>query len=217
MKYTDLRDFLRHLEAGGELLRVAAEVSPRLEMTEIARRVLAAAGPALLFERPAGHRIPVLANLFGTPRRVARAMGADSVGALRDVGELLAVLREPEAPRGLKDALGKMAQLKAALWDMAPRSVRDPSCQDIVWEGSEVDLGRLPVQTCWPGDAGPLITWGLVVTRGPHKPRQNLGIYRQQVLAPNKVAMRWLSGFRSRCCCADRRHWAASCLQAATA
>jgi len=193
MKYADLREFLQRLEAQGDLRRIAAEVSPRLEMTEIARRVLAGRGPALLFERPAGHRMPVLANLFGTPQRVALAMGAASVAALADVGELLAALKEPEAPRDLKDALGKIGQLKAALWDMAPRQVRGAACQQVVWEGKDVDLGRLPVQTCWPADAGPLLTWGLVVTRGPHKPRQNLGIYRQQVIAPNKVIMRWLA------------------------
>ncbi|MFN7571363.1 MAG: 4-hydroxy-3-polyprenylbenzoate decarboxylase [Betaproteobacteria bacterium] len=193
MKYSDLRDFVTKLEPGGELKRVTAEVSPCLEMTEVCDRTLRSGGPAILFERPTGHSIPVLGNLFGTPRRVALGMGADGVEALRDIGELLASLKEPEAPKGLRDALGKVAMLKSALWDMAPKEVRNPTCQEVVWEGADVDLARLPVQTCWPEDAGPLITWGLVVTRGPHKKRQNLGIYRQQVIGRNKVIMRWLA------------------------
>ena len=192
MKYADLRDFLGQLDGSGDLKRVSTEVSPRLEMTEICNRTLRSGGPALLFERAAGSQIPVLGNLFGTVSRVARAMGAADVGALREVGELLAALKEPEPPKGLRDALGKVGQLKTALWDMAPREVRGAGCQTVVWEGSNVDLGRLPIQTCWPGDAGPLITWGLVITRGPHKSRQNLGIYRQQVLSRDKVIMRWL-------------------------
>lgn len=193
MKYSDLRDFLEQLERAGELRRIEEPVSPQLEMTEICDRVLRAGGPALLFSRPTGHDMPVLGNLFGTPRRVALGMGADGVAALREVGELLAALKEPEAPKGLRDALGKVAMLKSALWDMAPREVRGAACQQVVWEGSAVDLARLPIQTCWPGDAGPLITWGLVVTRGPHKKRQNLGIYRQQVIGRNKLIMRWLA------------------------
>jgi 4-hydroxy-3-polyprenylbenzoate decarboxylase len=162
-------------------------------MTAICDRTLRVGGPALLFEKPAGHSIPVVGNLFGTPARVAAGMGADSIAALRDVGELLASLKEPEAPTGFRDALGKIALLKSALWDMAPRTVRGAPCQAVVWEGSDVDLGRLPIQTCWPGDAAPLITWGLVITKGPHKARQNLGIYRQQVIGRNKVIMRWLA------------------------
>ncbi len=193
MKYSDLRDFLSQLEIRGELRRFAGVVSPKLEMTEIGDRLLRQGGPAILFKRPDGHSIPVLANLFGTPQRVAMGMGADSVAALREVGELLASLKEPEAPKGLKDALGKVAMLKAALWDMAPKQISGAACQQVVWEGQDVDLGRLPVQTCWPGDAAPLITWGLTVTRGPHKKRQNLGIYRQQVIGRNKVIMRWLA------------------------
>ena len=192
MKYVDLRDFLAQLAASGQLKRIPIEVSPRLEMTEICDRTLRSGGPALLFERPTGSQTPVLGNLFGTPRRVALAMGATDVGALHDVGELLAALKEPEPPQGLRDALSKVAQLKSALWDMAPREVRNALCQTVVWEGNDVDLGRLPIQTCWPGDAAPLITWGLVITLGPHKKRQNLGIYRQQVLSRNKVIMRWL-------------------------
>jgi len=193
MKYADLRDFVAKLEARGELRRVRTEVSPVLEMTEICDRTLRRGGPALLFEHPSGATIPVLANLFGTPKRVALGMGEDSVAALRDVGELLASLKEPEPPKGLRDALGKVAILKSALWDMAPKTVRSAPCQEIVQEGAEVDLGSLPIQTCWPGDAGPLITWGLVVTRGPHKKRQNLGIYRQQVIGRNRLIMRWLA------------------------
>jgi 4-hydroxy-3-polyprenylbenzoate decarboxylase len=193
MKYRDLRDFIRGLEGSGELRRIGIPVSPHLEMTEISDRTLRVGGPALLFEHPAGYDMPVLTNLFGTPGRVARGMGAADVRALREVGELLASLKEPEAPRGLRDALGKVAMLKSALWDMAPREVRNAPCQDQVIEGSDVDLARLPIQTCWPGDAGPLITWGLVVTRGPNKPRQNLGIYRQQLIGPNKLIMRWLA------------------------
>jgi 4-hydroxy-3-polyprenylbenzoate decarboxylase len=192
VRYHDLRDFIAQLEQQGDLKRIGATVSPRLEMTEICDRVLKRAGPALLFERPAGHSIPVLGNLFGTPRRVAMAMGEDSVDALREVGKLLAYLKEPEPPRGLKDAWDKLPILKKVL-DMAPKERSSAPCQEIVWEGSDVDLARLPIQTCWPGDAGPLITWGLTVTRGPAKPRQNLGIYRQQVIARNKVIMRWLA------------------------
>jgi 4-hydroxy-3-polyprenylbenzoate decarboxylase len=192
MHYRDLRDFLSQLEKLGELKRVAAEVDPRLEMTEICDRVLKAGGPAVLFEKPRGHSIPVLGNLFGTPRRVAMGMGEDSPEALREVGRLLAYLKEPDPPKGLKDAWDKLPMLKKVL-DMAPREVSSAPCQEVVWEGHDVDLARLPIQTCWPGDAGPLITWGLSVTRGPHKSRQNLGIYRQQVIAPNKVIMRWLA------------------------
>ena len=192
MKYHDLRDFLRQLEALGELKRIGIEVDPKLEMTEICDRVLRAGGPALLFEKPKGSTIPVLGNLFGTPRRVALGMGEDSTEALREVGKLLAYLKEPEPPRGLKDAWDKLPVLKQVL-NMAPKIVSSAPCQEVVWEGKDVDLARLPVQTCWPGDAGPLVTWGLVVTRGPNKPRQNLGIYRQQVIAPNKLIMRWLA------------------------
>jgi 4-hydroxy-3-polyprenylbenzoate decarboxylase len=193
MKYSDLRDFLQQLERLGDFRRLATELSPKLEITELGDRLLRSCGPAVLIERPRGHSVPVLANLFGTPRRVALGMGADDAAALRDVGDLLAALKEPEAPKGLRDALDKVALLKSALWDMAPKSVRGAACQQIVWEGEDVDLGRLPIQTCWPGDAGALITWGLTITRGPHKKRQNLGIYRQQVIGRNKVIMRWLA------------------------
>ena len=191
MAYRDLRDFIAQLERQGELKRVSAEVSPHLEMTELCRRALEAGGPALLFERPTGHRIPVLGNLFGTPHRVALAMGVSSLKDIRKFGQVLAQLKEPEAPAGFKDLLGLGALLKT-LWTMVPRELTSAPCQDLVWEGQDVDLGRLPVQHCWPGDAAPLITWGLVITQGPHKARQNLGIYRQQVLARNRLIMRWL-------------------------
>jgi 4-hydroxy-3-polyprenylbenzoate decarboxylase len=192
LHYADLREFLAQLESKGELKRIAAEVSPRLEMTEIADRVLRAGGPALLFERPTGHRIPVLANLFGTVERVAAAMGVANVGALREMGKLLAYLKEPEPPTGLRDLWDKFPLFRQVL-NMAPRVRSGAPCQEILWEGKDVDLARLPVQTCWPGDAGPLITWGLTVTRGPAKARQNLGIYRQQVIGRDRLIMRWLA------------------------
>ena len=191
VRYNDLREFMALLETQGELKRVAVEVSPYLEMTEICDRVLKRGGPAILFEKPKGHTIPVLGNLFGTAKRVAMGMGEDSVAGLREVGKLLAYLKEPDPPRGLKDAWDKLPVLKRVL-DMAPKERSSAPCQEIVWEGADVDLMRLPIQTCWPGDAGPLITWGLTVTRGPNQSRQNLGIYRQQVLSRNKLIMRWL-------------------------
>ena len=192
MKYHDLRDFIAQLERMGELKRISVEVDPHLEMTEICDRVLRAGGPAILFEKPKGSAIPVLANLFGTPRRVALGMGEESVEALREVGKLLAYLKEPEPPKGLKDAWEKLPVLKQVL-NMSPKLVSSAPCQEVVWEGQDVDLARLPIQHCWPGDVAPLITWGLTVTRGPAKPRQNLGIYRQQVIGRNKVIMRWLA------------------------
>ena len=192
MIYRDLRDFVAQLEAMGELKRIAVEVDPRLEMTEIADRVLRAGGPALLFEKPRGHDIPVLANLFGTVKRVALGMGEDDPARLREVGKLLAYLKEPEPPKGLRDAWEKWPVLKQVL-NMAPKEVKGAPCQDIVWEGDDVDLSRLPIQHCWPGDVAPLVTWGLTITRGPHKKRQNLGIYRQQVIGRNKLIMRWLA------------------------
>ncbi len=192
MSYLDLRQFLSQLEARGELKRVTAQVSPRLEMTEICDRVIHAAGPALIFERPAGHSMPVLANLFGTVGRVAAAMGVGEPGALREIGQLLATLKEPEPPKGLADLWEKFPLFKKVL-NMAPKVRSSAPCQELVWEAGDLDLGRLPVQTCWPGDAGPLITWGLTVTRGPLKRRQNLGIYRQQVIGPKRIIMRWLA------------------------
>ena len=192
MKYSDLRDFIAKLKQSGELSEVSLPVSPVLEMTELCDRTLRAAGPALLFKNPTGHSIPVLGNLFGTPKRVALGMGASDVGELRRIGHLLSALKEPEPPKGLRDVLG-LGSLVKSVWDMAPRELRSASCQEIVWEGADVDLSRLPIQHCWPGDIAPLITWGLVITKGPHKKRQNLGIYRQQVLGPNKLIMRWLA------------------------
>ena len=192
MKYKDLRDFIEKLEASGELKRISVEVDPYLEITEICDRVLKQGGPALLFENVKGFDIPVLGNLFGTTQRVAYAMGADDLTALRDIGETLAWLRQPEPPKGIKEAWKSLPIYKKVL-DMAPKVVSKADCQTIVWEGGDVDLSRLPIQTCWPDDAGPLITWGLTVTKGPNKERQNLGIYRQQVLGPNRIIMRWLA------------------------
>ena len=192
MKYSDLRDFINKLKQSGELIEVSLPVSPHLEMTELCDRTLRAGGPALLFTQPAGHQIPVLGNLFGTPKRVALGMGAGEVGELRRIGQLLATLKEPEPPKGFKDVMG-LGSLVKAVWDMAPKELSAAPCQEIVWEGQEVDLSRLPIQHCWPGDIAPLITWGLVITRGPHKKRQNLGIYRQQVIGRNKLIMRWLA------------------------
>ncbi len=192
MQYKDLRDFMAQLEAMGELKRIRMEVDPVLEMTEICDRILKQQGPAVLFEHPKGHDMPVLGNLFGTPQRVALGMGQQSVEALREVGRLLAYLKEPDPPKGLKDAWDKLPVLKQVL-NMAPKELHSATCQEIVLEGNDVDLNRIPIQTCWPGDVAPLITWGLTVTRGPNKTRQNLGIYRQQVIARNKVIMRWLA------------------------
>jgi len=192
MKYKDLRDFITQLEKSGELKRISVEVDPNLEITEICDRTLKKEGPALLFEHPKGSKIPLLANLFGTPHRVAMGMGEDSVEALREVGKLLAFLKEPDPPKGMKDAWQKIPVFKQVL-HMAPKAVKNAPCQECILTGDEIDLGRYPIQTCWPGDAGPLITWALVVTKGPLKERQNLGIYRQQVIDKNRVIMRWLA------------------------
>ena len=197
MKYRDLRDFIDQLEKRGELRKLADPVSPKLELTAIGDKLLRAGGPAVLCTQPVGYNIPCLINLFGTPERVALGMGAGSLSELRDVGRLLAALKEPDPPKGLKDA-GKLLQMAKALWDMKPAVQRRAPCQDVVLEGDDIDLGRLPVQTCWPDDAGPLITWGLVITRGPQgvaapRARQNLGIYRQQVIGRREVIMRWLA------------------------
>ncbi len=189
MHYADLREFISKLEELGELKRVSAEVDPHLEVTEICDRTLRAGGPALLFENVKGSDFPLLGNLFGTPKRVAMGMGEDNTEALREVGKLLAFLKEPDPPKGFKDAWNTLPVFKKVL-DMAPKTTRTAACRDITWD--KVDLSRLPVQTCWPGDAGPLITWGLVITKGPNRKRQNMGIYRQQVIGPNKTIMRWL-------------------------
>ena len=192
MKYRDLRDFIDQLEALGELKRIKQEVDPYLEVTEISDRVLRMGGPALLFENPKGSDIPMLTNLFGTPRRVALGMGRQSTDALREVGQLMAYLKEPDPPKGFKDALEKLPIFKQVL-NMGPKVVRKAPCQEVVLKGDEIDLTKLPVQHCWPEDVAPLVTWPLVITQGPLKPRQNLGIYRQQLLGPNRLIMRWLS------------------------
>jgi len=192
MKYRDLRDFLQQLEQLGELKRITAPVNPNLEMTEICDRTLRAGGPALLFENPVGFGTPVLGNLFGTERRVALGMGRESVEELRELGELLAFLKEPEPPKGMRDAWEKLPVFRKVL-SMSPKLRGSGPCQEKVLEGNDVDLYQLPIQTCWPGDAGPLVTWPLVITRGPNKERQNLGIYRQQLIGRNKLIMRWLS------------------------
>ena len=192
MKYTDLRDFITQLESRDLLKRIDYPVSPYLEMTVVSDKVLRAGGPALLFTHPKGHNTPVLTNLFGTVERVALGMGEDHISALREIGKLLAALKEPEPPKGFKDAIHKLPLLKQAL-TMAPKYVNNALCQTEVFEHDEVDLLRFPIQTCWPGDIAPLITWGLVTTKGPHQARENIGIYRQQVLSKNKLIMRWLS------------------------
>ena len=192
MRYKNLRDFIRLLEKRGELKRITQPINPKLEMTEICDRTLRAQGPALLFENPIGHSMPVLANLFGTTQRVALAMGAENTEALRDIGKLLAFLKEPETPKGFKDLWEKLPVFKQVL-NMSPKVINKPPCQSIQFTGKDVDLTKLPIQTCWPDDAAPLVTWPLVITRGPNKKRQNIGIYRMQLLAKNRLIMRWLS------------------------
>ena len=195
-KFEDLRDFLAELEAHGELHRVDTPVDPNLEVTEVCRRTLERGGPALLFTRPKGAHVPVLANLFGTQERIAAALGAGSTDVFQELGQLLASLRAPEPPRGLGDAWQKLPLIKEVL-NMAPRVSKQGPCQEVVLEGPDVDLTSWPIQTCWPGDAGPLITWGLTTTRGPRRgsgvPRQNVGVYRQQVIGRNRLIMRWLA------------------------
>ena len=192
LKYSDLREFIAFLEQRGELVRIKREVDPNLEMTEISDRTLRAKGPALLFENPKGYDTPVLCNLFGTPDRVAMGMGQENVSALRDVGTLLAFLKEPEPPKGLRDLWEKRHDFKQVL-NMPVKQIKNPPCQEIVIEGDDVDLDKLPIQTCWPGDKAPLVTWALAITRGPEKERQNLGIYRMQKIGKNKLIMRWLA------------------------
>ncbi|EGQ7644620.1 4-hydroxy-3-polyprenylbenzoate decarboxylase [Vibrio cholerae] len=192
MNFKDLRDFLDYLEQRGELKRITHPIDPHYEMTEISDRTLRAKGPALLFENPLGYDFPVLTNLFGTPERVAMGMGRQQVQDLRDVGQWLAYLKEPEPPRGLKELIEKLPVFKQVL-NMPVKRLRRAPCQEIVWQGDEVDLDKIPVMSCWPDDVAPLLTWGLTITRGPHKKRQNLGIYRQQKIARNKVIMRWLA------------------------
>ncbi|GAA5315181.1 MAG: 4-hydroxy-3-polyprenylbenzoate decarboxylase [Candidatus Pelagadaptatus aseana] len=192
MKYKDLRDFIKLLEERGELKRVTVPVDANLEMTEICDRTLRAGGPALLFENVIGHDMPVLANLFGSTQRVALGMGEESKEKFREIGQLMAFLKEPDPPRGFRDALQKLPIFKQVL-NMGPKLISRPACQQVVLEQDRIDLDKLPIQTCWPGDAAPLVTWPLVITRGPNKERQNLGIYRMQKIAKNKLIMRWLS------------------------
>lgn len=190
--FKDLRDFIDLLEQQGELKRISTPVDPYLEITEISDRTLRRGGPALLFENPLNSDIPVLANLFGTTKRVAMAMGQKDVEALRDVGKLLAFLKEPEPPKGWKDLLEKAPIFKQAL-NLSPKIIKSPPCQEVVIEEGDIDISTLPIQTCWPEDVAPLITWPLVITKGPNKERQNLGIYRMQVIGKNRLIMRWLS------------------------
>ena len=192
MSYRDLRAFLAVLEKRDLLRRLSVPVSPKLEMTEICDRTLRAAGPAILFTQPIGYDMPVLGNLFGTTERVALGMGGESLADLRQIGQLLAYLKEPDPPRGLRDLWDKLPTLRKILY-MAPTTLSRPPCQEIILRGEAVDLAALPVQTCWPEDAAPLMTWGLTVTKGPHKRRANMGIYRQQVIGRNRVIMRWLA------------------------
>ena len=192
MAFSDLRDFIKLLEKEGELKRISTEVDPYLEVTEISDRVLRTGGPALLFENPKGSSIPLLVNLFGNSRRIALAMGQEDIDGLRDVGKLLAFLKEPTPPSGWKDVWQKLPSYKQVL-NVSPNVKKSAVCQDVVIEAGDVDLSMFPLQTCWPGDVAPLVTWPLVITRGPQKERQNLGIYRMQPIARNKLIMRWLS------------------------
>ena len=192
MSFKDLREFIRLLEQECGLKRITAEVDPNLEITEIADRCLRNGGPALLFENPKGSSVPLLANLFGNTKRIALAMGQQDLEGLRDVGRLLAFLKEPSPPKGWRDLWQSLPSYKNIL-NMPPAVRKTAPCQDVVIAEEDVDLGFLPIQTCWPGDAGPLVTWPLVITRGPEKDRQNLGIYRMQKIGPNKLIMRWLS------------------------
>ena len=192
MSFKDLREFISLLEQEGELKRITAEVDPNLEITEIADRCLRNGGPALLFENPKGSSVPLLANLFGNTKRIALAMGQQDLEGLRDVGRLLAFLKEPSPPKGWRDLWQSLPSYKNVL-NMPPAARKTAPCQEVVIAEEDVDLGFLPIQTCWPGDAGPLVTWPLVITRGPEKDRQNLGIYRMQKIGPNKLIMRWLS------------------------
>src|SRR5476649_2404978 len=204
MPYKSLRDFLARLEADGELVRVRQPVSTVLEMTEIQTRLIAEGGPAVIFEKPiradgTPSDMPVIVNLFGTVKRVAMGvtMGgvARTTGAeLREVGELLAQLRQPQPPRSFGEAAELLPLVKTIL-AMKPKTVGKPACQEIVLTGNDIDLNALPIQTCWPGEPAPLITWPLVVTKGPSDAREdnyNLGIYRMQLLNRNQTLMRWL-------------------------
>ena len=189
--FPDLRTFLARLERDAQLLRVATAVDPDLETTALCLRALREGGPALLMEQPARSRHAFLGNLFGRRERIEAALAGRPLASLRELGELLAAVKEPRWPSSLRQALSTWPEL-AQLAHVAPQPVRDAAFADQVFEGPDVDLARLPIQRCWPGDAAPLITLGLVVTRGPRKPRQNVAIYRMQVIGPNRVIMRWL-------------------------
>lgn len=192
MNLTNFRDFLSYLEEQGELKRIPYPVNPYLEMTEIADRVLRSKGPALLFENPIGYDMPVLCNLFGTPKRVAMGMGLEDTSQLREIGELLAFLREPEPPKGIKQFFNVLPKYKQIL-NMPVKRRSSAPCQELIFKNEEVDLTCLPIMHCWPDDVAPLLTWGLTITKGPYKERQNVGVYRLQLLGKNKLIMRWLS------------------------
>ena len=191
MTHPDLRSFLADLRRRGDLLDVDAPVDPDLESTALSRHALRAGGPALLMRDVVGSRHPILGNLFGHRRRVEAALGGRPLASLRELGALLATLKEPRWPSSVRQALSDWPEL-AQLALVAPRTVREAAFDEIVLEGDDVDLDRLPIQRCWPGDAGPLLTFGVVVTRGTRQRRQNLGIYRQQKLARDRLIMRWL-------------------------
>ena len=192
MNFSDFREFLDYLEQQGELKRITYPVNPYLEMTEIADRVLRNEGPALLFENPIGYDMPVLCNLFGTPKRVVMGMGRENTSALREIGELLAFLREPDPPKGIRQFFNVLPKYKQVL-NMPVKQRSSAPCQEVIFENDEVDLTRLPIMHCWPEDVAPLLSWGLTITKGPFKDRQNLGIYRLQLLGNNKLIMRWLA------------------------
>ncbi len=189
--YHSQREFLQSLERQGDLKRIQAPVSPAFEMTEICHRTLRSAGPALLFESPTEGNFPVVGNLYGTGKRVAATIGLSNPGELREFGKQLAFLKSPDLPKTAGDTLGKLREFRK-LAHVNPIEVEDPPCQEVVIGQADVDLSELPIQTCWPDDAGKLITFGLVITQGPHKARHNIGIYRQQVIGRNRLIMRWL-------------------------
>jgi 4-hydroxy-3-polyprenylbenzoate decarboxylase len=191
MAYKDLREFLNYLENKGDLKRIHHKIDTKLEITEICQRTLRDNGPALLFENPKGFKTPVIGNLFGTGQRIADAMGRESIAELRKVGEILAFLKEPGWPGEIREAIDKLPSFRKLL-HVTPRVIKNAACHENIIEADDIDLTSLPIQTCWPDDAGPLLTFGLVITKGPYKERQNIGIYRQQVIARNKVIMRWL-------------------------
>lgn len=192
MSFHDLRQFLDRLCARGQLLEIDAPIDPELESTALSLRALRANGPALLMHNPKGSAHPLLGNLFGHRARIELGMGDRPLGSLRELGELLAALKEPRWPASLRDALATWPEL-AQLSHVAPRRDPDAAFNEEVLEGEDIDLARLPIQRCWPEDVDRLITFGLVVTRGTRQPRQNVAIYRQQPIGRNRVIMRWLA------------------------